>query len=58
MAAKTETFFLESSEDAIKFCNKCAEENITAVLLPAEVHDSRKVYPVKVTFDPTKLKKK
>lgn len=57
MATKTETFFLESSEDAIKFADKCAEENITAVLLPEEDHDGRKYYPVKVTYDTSKLKK-
>jgi hypothetical protein len=58
MATKTETFFLESSEDALKFAKSCAEENITAELLPVEDHDGRKYYPVKVTFDPASLKKK
>lgn len=55
---KTETFYLESSEDALKFADKCAEEDIEAKLLPVEDHDGRKYYPVKVTFDPAKLKKK
>lgn len=58
MATKTETFYLESSEDAIKFCDKCVEENITAVMLPVEDHDGRKYYPVKVTYDTSKLRKK
>lgn len=57
MATKTETFYLESSEDAIKFADKCAEEDITAVMLPVEDHDGRKYYPVKVTYDTSKLKK-
>ena len=57
MATKTETFFLESSEDAIKFADKCAEEGIEAKLLPVEDHDGRKYYPVKVTYDTSKLKK-
>lgn len=57
MAMKTETFYLELEEDALKFVSKCSEEDITAVMLPVEDHDGRKYYPVKVTFDPSKLKK-
>jgi hypothetical protein len=58
MAVKTETFYLEVEEEAIKFSASCAEEGITAVMLPTEEHDGRKYYPVKVTFDPASLKKK
>lgn len=58
MGIKTETFFLESSEDAIKFISKCAEEGIEAKLLPVEEQDGRKYYPVKVTYDTSKLQKK
>lgn len=58
MAVKTETFYLETENDALKFAKSCTEEGITAVILPVEDHDGRKYYPVKVTFDPSKLKKK
>lgn len=58
MATKTETFFLESNDDALKFTAKCAEEGITAVLLPTEEQDGRKYYPVKVTYNTSKLQKK
>jgi len=58
MAVKNETFMLESEADALKFVGKCSEENITAVMLPTEEHDGRKYYPVRVTYDPSKLKKK
>jgi len=34
------------------------QENITAVMLPTEEVDGRKYYPVRVTYDPSKLKKK
>lgn len=54
---KTETFYLEVEADALKFAKSCAEEGIEAKLLPVEDHDGRKYYPVKVTFDPNKLKK-
>ena len=57
MATKTETFYLEAEADALKFADKCAEENITAVMLPVEDHDGRQYYPVKVTYDTSKLKK-
>lgn len=57
MAAKTETFYLEAEADALKFCDKCAEEGIAAQLLPVEDHDGRKYYPVKVTYDTAQLKK-
>ena len=53
---KTETFFMDSEADALKFIAKCAEENIPAVLLPTETQDGRKYYPVRVTFDTSKLK--
>jgi hypothetical protein len=58
MAVKNETFFLESDEEALKFVSKCSEEGIEAKLLPTEEHDGRKYYPVKVTYDTSKLKKK
>lgn len=58
MATKTETFYLEVESDALKFINKCAEEGITAVMLPVEDHDGRKYYPVRVTYDTAKLKGK
>jgi hypothetical protein len=58
MATKTETFMLENSEDALKFISKCSEEDITAVMLPVQEEDGRKYYPVKVTYDISKLKKK
>jgi hypothetical protein len=58
MPTKTETFYLEIEEDALKFVSKCSEENITAVMLPVEEQDGRKYYPVRVTFDPATLKKK
>jgi hypothetical protein len=50
MSMKTETFFLDSEEDALKFIAKCAEEGITATLLPAKKEDGRLVYPVKVKY--------
>lgn len=58
MATKTETFFLEAEADALKFISKCAEEGIEAKLLPVEEQDGRKYYPVKVTYDTSKLKGK
>lgn len=58
MATKVETFYLESSEDALKFVKGCADEGITAVLLGVEEQDGRKYYPVRVTYDTSKLKKK
>jgi hypothetical protein len=58
MATKTETFFLESEAEALQFSASCADEGIEAKLLPAEDHDGRKYYPVKVTFDLASLKKK
>ena len=58
MAVKNETFMLESEADALKFISKCSEESIEAKLLPTEEHDGRKYYPVRVTYDPSKLKKK
>ncbi len=58
MVIKNETFYLESEEEALKFIEKCSEENITAVMLPVEDHDGRKYYPVKVTYYTSKLKKK
>lgn len=56
MTIKTETFFLESNDDVLKFISKCAEEDITAVMLPVEEQDGRKYYPVRVTYDTSKLK--
>jgi len=47
---KTETFFLDSKEDALKFIAKCAEENIPAELLAEKTEDGRIVYPVKVKY--------
>ena len=58
MATKTETFYLETEADALKFADKCAEENIEASLLPVEDHDGRKYYPVRVTYDTNKLRGK
>ena len=58
MTIKTETFFLESNDDALKFISKCVEEGIEAKLLPAETQDGRKYYPVRVTYDTSKLKGK
>ena len=49
-AIKTETFFLDTKEDALKFIAKCAEENIPAELLPGKSEDGRIVYPVKVKY--------
>ncbi len=57
MPTKTETFYLELEEDALKFIASCADEGIEAKLLPVEEVDGRKYYPVRVTFDPTTLKK-
>lgn len=56
MAIKTETFFLDKEEDALKFIAKCTEEGIVATGLPVEDHDGRKQYPVKVVFDTAKLR--
>jgi len=47
---KTETFFMDSEGDALKFVAKCAEEGIEAALLPAKKEDGRLVYPVKVKY--------
>lgn len=47
---KTETFFLDTKEDALKFVAKCAEENIAAELLSPKTEDGRIVYPVKVKY--------
>ena len=58
MAIKTETFFLEAESEALQFISKCAEEDITAVMMPVEEQDGRKYYPVKVTYDTSKLQKK
>jgi predicted amidohydrolase len=58
VAIKNETFFLESEADALKFISKCSEEDITAVMLPVQEEDGRKYYPVRVTYDTSKLKKK
>lgn len=55
MATRTETFFLDKEEDALKFIASCTEEGIVATMLPVEDHDGRKQYPVKVTFDTSKL---
>lgn len=55
MATKTETFFLETEAEAKQFCDSCLDGGMTAAVLPAEDHDGRKYYPVKVTFDPIKL---
>lgn len=57
MAVKTETFYLEAEADAIKFVKSCADEHITAVMLGVEEQDGRKYYPVRVTYDVSKLKK-
>ena len=58
MTIKTETFFLEAESEALQFISKCTEEGIEAKLLPAETQDGRKYYPVKVTYDTSKLQKK
>lgn len=58
MPTKTETFYLEIESDALKFIERCSEELIWAVMLPTEEHDGRKYYPVKVTYDTSKLKGK
>jgi hypothetical protein len=58
MATKTETFYLEVENDALKFVKSCADEGITATLLPVEEQDGRKYYPVKVTYDTSKLRRK
>jgi hypothetical protein len=58
MAVKNETFYLEIESDALKFIEKCSEELIWAVMLPVEEHDGRKYYPVKVTYDTSKLRRK
>ena len=58
MATKNETFFLESEADVLKFISKCSEEGIAAVMLPVQEEDGRKYYPVRVTYDTSKLKKK
>ena len=58
MAVKTETFYLETENDALKFAKSCTDEGITAVMLGVETQDGRKYYPVKVTYDTSKLKKK
>ena len=57
MATKVETFYLESEADALKFAQSCTDEGIQASLLGVETQDGRKYYPVKVTYDTSKLKK-
>lgn len=55
MATKTETFFLETEEEAVKFCLSCTDEGFEARVMPVEDHDGRKQYPVRVKYDTTKL---
>lgn len=55
---KTETFFMDSSEDAALFLDSLLADGFEAKLLPTEEQDGRVYYPVKVTFDTNQLKKK